>query len=153
METTVGRQQTRPVKPLIAVGIIALVLLAAAFIFRPARPGTATSGRVTIVEPRDGATVSSPVRVKMAADNFKVEPAGPVAAGRGHLHIMVDTECVPAGQVIPKDDKHLHYGKGQTEAELKLAPGPHRLCLQAANGAHVALGGEGMQQTIAITVK
>ena len=43
--------------------------------------------KVTFVEPKNGATVSSPVTVKMAAENFTVEPAGEVKAGAGHLHI------------------------------------------------------------------
>jgi hypothetical protein len=66
---------------------------------------------------------------------------------------MVDTDCLAAGQVVPKDDTHLHYGKGQLEAELALPPGLHTLCLQAADGAHIALAGEGMTQRITITVK
>jgi hypothetical protein len=65
---------------------------------------------------------------------------------------MVDTDCVAAGQGVPKDETHLHYGQGQLEAELELAPGPHTLCLQAADGLHVALPGAGMTQMIAITV-
>jgi hypothetical protein len=153
METTMARQGGGAAKPLIALGIIALIVLGSALVFRATRSGTTTNGRVSITEPLDGATVASPVRVKMAAENFKVEPAGPVAAGHGHLHILVDTPCVAAGQVIPKDDKHLHYGKGQTETELKLTPGKHTLCLQAANGAHVALDGAGLRQTITVTAK
>jgi hypothetical protein len=51
------------------------------------------------------------------------------------------------------DDTHLHFGHGQLEAELELAPGAHTLCLQAADGAHVALAGAGMTQEIAVTVE
>jgi hypothetical protein len=39
------------------------------------------------------------------------------------------------------------------EAELALAPGKHTLCLQAADGNHVALDGAGMIHTIALTVE
>ena len=109
--------------------------------------------KVTFVDLRNGATVSSPVVVKMAAENFTVEPAGEVKAGAGHLHITVDGECTPAGQVVTKDDAHLHYGKGQVEATLDLSAGPHTLCLQAGDGAHIALPGAGMTQKINITVK
>ena len=109
--------------------------------------------KVTFVDLKNGATVSSPVVVKMAAENFTVEPAGEVKAGAGHLHITVDGECTPVGQVVTKDDTHLHYGKGQVEATLDLAAGPHTLCLQAGDGAHIALPGAGMTQKINITVK
>jgi hypothetical protein len=114
---------------------------------------SAPAATVAFVEPQSGATVSSPVLVKMAAENFTVEPAGEVKAGAGHLHIIVDQDCVAAGQVITKDDVHLHYGQGQLEAQLELTPGQHTLCLQAADGAHVALAGAGMTQKITVTVK
>jgi hypothetical protein len=113
-----------------------------------------TTPRVFFTSPQDGATVSSPVQVTMAAENFVVEPASDaVVEGHGHLHIMVDTGCIEPGQGIPKDETHLHYGQGQLEAALDLTPGEHTLCLQAADGLHVALAGEGMTQMIRVTVE
>lgn len=116
--------------------------------------GGSSEPSVRFSEPREGASVSSPVRVVMAAENFTVEPAGDGAIhdGAGHLHIMVDTPCVEAGQTIPKDETHLHFGDGRTETELDLSSGMHTLCLQAADGAHTALPGEGMTHTISVTV-
>lgn len=113
----------------------------------------AGQARVFFTSPSDGATVTSPVKVAMGAENFVIEPAGKVKAGAGHLHIMVDTDCVAAGEVVPADAAHLHYGKGQLEAELALLPGTHTLCLQAADGAHIALVGAGMTQKITLSVK
>ncbi len=111
------------------------------------------TSRVFFTAPTDQAVVSSPVKVAMGAEGFIIEPAGAIKAGAGHLHIMVDTDCVAVGTLVPKDATHLHYGKGQMEAEIALSPGPHTLCLQAADGAHIALAGHGMTQKIAITVK
>ena len=113
----------------------------------------ATQPRVFFTSPSNGATVTSPVKITMDAANFIVEPAGAVRPGAGHLHIMVDTDAIPVGQVVPKDEKHNHYGQGQKEAELTLSPGTHTLLLQGTDGAHVALAGEGMTQKITITVK
>lgn len=134
------------------VGMVLLGLVVAACASTQAA-STEGAGRVFFTSPESGATVSAPVNVTMGADGFTVEPAGEVNAGRGHLHIMVDTDCVAAGQVVPSDAQHLHFGKAQMEAELDLAPGPHTLCLQAADGAHVALAGDGMSDTITVTVK
>jgi hypothetical protein len=142
---SVFRRMTRPRLALIAVLLPLVFVLASC--------ATSATPRVSFVEPKDGATVSSPLHAKMAAENFTVEPAGAVSSGHGHLHIMVDTDCVPTGQAIPKDDAHQHYGQGQTEADLQLAPGTHTLCLQAADGAHVALEGEGLRNKITVTVK
>lgn len=113
---------------------------------------SAQEPRVRISSPDSGDSVASPIHVVMEAENFAVEAAGEIHEGAGHLHIMVDTDCLPAGEVVPKDDTHLHFGDGSTEADLELAPGEHTLCLQAADGAHFALPGAGMTHTIQVTV-
>jgi hypothetical protein len=109
--------------------------------------------RVSFASPQSGAAVSSPIHIVMEAEDFTVEKAGEINEGSGHLHIMVDAPCMPAGEIVPKDDNHLHYGDGSTEATLELAPGEHTLCLQAADGAHTALPGSGMTQTITVNVR
>jgi hypothetical protein len=109
--------------------------------------------RVFFVSPADGESVTSPVHVTMGAENFIIEPAGVRNPGAGHLHIIVDAECIKPNQDIPKDETHLHFPNGELEADLDLAPGTHTLCLQAGDGYHTALFGEGMTQTITITVE
>jgi hypothetical protein len=109
-----------------------------------------SKANVRFTQPQNNATVSSPVTVKMEAEGITIEPAGAVHEGAGHFHIMVDTPCVPPGQIIPQDDSHKHYGKAQTEATLELAPGQHTLCLQMADGVHRALP---LTETITITVR
>lgn len=115
--------------------------------------GSNAEWRVFFTNLNDGDTVDSPVTVQWGAENFTIEPAGEVKEGAGHLHIMVDVDCVAAGQIVPADDNHLHYGKAQTEATLELTPGEHTLCLQAADGAHAALAGDGATQIVRITVR
>ncbi|MGQ0743381.1 MAG: DUF4399 domain-containing protein [Acidimicrobiales bacterium] len=99
-----------------------------------------SAGTVAITSPLDGAEVSNPVTVSMTSSGFTIEPAGAVKADAGHFHLMVDVGCVPAGDVIPLETPgYNHYGKAQTEATLTLAPGEHKLCLQAGDGVHTAL--------------
>ena len=74
----------------------------------------------------------------MAADGVAIEPAGEVRAGAGHFHVIADAGCVDAGQGVPKDADHLHFGKGQTDGDIYLTAGEHTLCLQIGDGAHVA---------------
>ena len=97
------------------------------------------SPSVAFVAPANDAQVTSPVTVQLAAYNFTVEPAGAVHPNAGHLHVMIDVPCLAPGEVIPKDAQHVHLGQGQLETQLTLAPGPHTLCLQAADGEHHAL--------------
>ncbi|MEZ4710830.1 MAG: DUF4399 domain-containing protein [Caldilineaceae bacterium] len=107
---------------------------------------------VHFVIPRDGAVTPAQVDVVMAAAGLVVEPAGAVAEGAGHFHILVDTDFVEPGAVIPKDEQHLHFGSGQLTTTLELAPGEHTLRLQFADGAHTALEGEQYRDTINVTV-
>ena len=93
--------------------ILALLLSACAPVRPAAQPAAAP--RVYFAELQDGATVTAPVKVVMAADGFVVEPASEtVIEGHGHLHIMVDTDCVAAGQGVPKDETHLHFRQRPT---------------------------------------
>ena len=76
-------------------------LLSALALAACAAPPRADTPRVFFSAPADGSTVSSPLRVTMGAENFTIEPAGEVKAGAGHLHIMVDTDCVADGRSSP----------------------------------------------------
>jgi hypothetical protein len=97
--------------------------------------------------------VKSPLKVVMGVKNIKVDSAGFVVPGEGHHHILIDAgDSVAAGQVIPKDAQHLHFGKGQTTATIDLPRGKHRLTLQFADGIHRSYGSR-LSSTIEITVK
>ncbi len=108
---------------------------------------------VRFAAPSDGATVSPTLTVAMTATELTVEPAGEINLGAGHFHILIDTDFVPAGEVIITDAQHLHFGKGQYTTTLALEPGEHLLRLQFANGAHIALDGPAYQDTITVTVE
>jgi hypothetical protein len=47
----------------------------------------------------------------------------------GHHHLLIDTDLPPLNEPIPNDFNHLHFGAGQTEAQVTLKPGPHTLQL------------------------
>lgn len=104
---------------------------------------------VSILSPEDGARVESPFLVVAEADSFTIEAVGEVREDAGHLHVMVDTGCVAAGETIPEDGGHVHLGDGSEETELDLPAGEHTLCLQAGDGEHRALD---LTDEITITV-
>jgi Domain of unknown function (DUF4399) len=114
--------------------------------------GVAHAASVSFVEPKDGATVSNPVHVVFGVDGMKIAPAGTMTEGTGHHHLIIDGQPLPKGQVIPANDKSLHFGKGQTETDLTLPPGDHTLTLDFGDGAHRSYGPE-MSKTITIHVK
>ncbi len=107
--------------------------------------------RVYFIAPEDGAEVQSPVNIQMGIEGMEVEPAGELAKDKGHHHILINHDANPKGAVVAADSTHIHFGKGQTETELELAPGNYKLTLQFADGFHRSYGPK-MSQSINITV-
>ncbi len=107
---------------------------------------------VALLEPADGATVSSPFKVRFGVNGMAVAPAGEVAANSGHHHLLINLDALPAGESVPFTPQHMHFGKGQTEAEVTLPPGTYKLTAQFANGAHQSYGAA-MSKSIKVTVK
>jgi Domain of unknown function (DUF4399) len=105
-----------------------------------------------ILEPADGATVGTTFMVKFGIKGMKVEPAGDVVANSGHHHLLINLDSIASGESIPFTEKHMHFGKGQTEGEVKLASGIYTLTAQFANGAHQSYG-KAMSHSIKVTVK
>jgi len=102
---------------------------------------------------KNGSVVHSPFEVVMEVKDMKVEAAGTVVPGAGHHHLLIDAgDSVATGEVIPKDDHHLHFGDGQTKTKVTLPPGEHRLTLQFADGIHRSYG-QKLAATIKIVVK
>ena len=113
---------------------------------------TARAPSVSLLEPADGAAVTSPFKVRFGIQGMVVQEAGAIVAGAGHHHLLIDVGPVPAGQVVLFTPQHLHFGKGQTETDVTLPPGTYKLTAQFANGAHLSYG-PAMSQTITVTVK
>lgn len=119
----------------------------------PELPAVPAGAKVFFKNIADGAVVSSPLKIEMGIENIKVDTAGPVIPGVGHHHLLVDAgDSIITGTVIPMDSAHIHFGRGQTETEVKLTPGNHRLTLQFADGLHRSYGNT-MAASITVTVK
>jgi hypothetical protein len=119
----------------------------------PDLPPVPEGAKVSFKDLKDGSTVTSPLKVFMVAEGIKVDTAGPVIAGVGHHHILIDAgDSVLTGQTVPTDSSHLHFGRAQTQTELKLKPGTHRITLQFADGLHRSYGSR-MARSITVTVK
>lgn len=111
--------------------------------------------RAFFEQPADGATVKSPVHLKFGSENYKVAavPAGTVEtarAGMGHYHVAVDSDCVPAGTAIQKAAPWVHFGTGNSEIDMQLPPGMHKLTLEVGDDLHRAV--EGLCTSITVNV-
>lgn len=102
-----------------------------------ARTPAPAGASVFIVSPKDGETVTTPVKVVFGISGMGLAPAGEKNDNAGHHHLLVDTDLANPGLPVPTDDKHLHFGKAQTEAEVALAPGTHTLQLVLGDYLHI----------------
>jgi hypothetical protein len=136
---------------LLALG--ASVLAAAAFA-QDRQPAPA-GAEVYFIAPRNGATVHSPVTVKFGLKGMGVAPAGIKFDNTGHHHLLVDTDLsdLKLDAPLPATDKVLHFGKGQTETTVTLAPGKHTLELVFADYLHMSFDPPLHSEKITITVK
>jgi hypothetical protein len=118
-------------------------------------PTTAPAdAKVYIVSPKNGDTVSSPVTVVFGlAPSLGVAPAGTKVDGTGHHHLLVDDPTVDLTLPLPMTDTVKHFGKGQTETTVTLAPGKHTLQLLFADWKHQPFNPNVASDKITVTVK
>lgn len=110
--------------------------------------------KVYIISPGDGATVGQEVTVRFGLKGMGVAPAGVSREHTGHHHLLVDVRQLPAaGQPIPNDAQHLHFGGGQTETTITLKPGTHTLQLELGDANHVPFDPPLVSKRITIHVK
>ncbi len=119
----------------------------------PAMPAIPADAKVVFSNLKDNATITSPFKLQMGTEVIKIDTAGPVVAGSGHHHLLINAgDSIPTGEIVPKDSAHIHFGKGQKEYELNLSPGKYRLTLQMADGLHRSYGGK-LASSVTVTVK
>ncbi|MEQ8232178.1 MAG: DUF4399 domain-containing protein [Gammaproteobacteria bacterium] len=105
------------------------------------------------IAPMNGAQLTSPVRVQFGLRGMGVAPAGVEMPDTGHHHLLVNADPLPdLAQPLPSSDSVRHFGKGQTETELELAPGTYTLQLVLGDARHVPFDPPLMSGTITITV-
>ena len=109
--------------------------------------------RLYFVSPQNGDEISGPVTVRFGLSGMGVAPAGVNLEKTGHHHLIIDAELPDLDQPIPADDHYRHFGGGQTEVTLDLAPGQHTLQLLLGDFSHVPHNPPVKSERITITVK
>ena len=117
--------------------------------------GGHVGGRVFFVSPKNGDTIKAGHRAEFGSEMFTIAavPQGEVTEvrpGTGHYHLGFDTDCLPAGTVIPKADPWQHFGTGSNRTEINLPPGQHKLTLQIGDDKHATM--TDLCETITVTV-
>lgn len=145
-----------------ALALVAMVALGGTASAEQHLAWEATEGAsVYFINLEDGATVSAPVLVQMGVRGMGVAPAGTEREGTGHHHLLIDRAPMgegPDGEAewsygLVADDNHVHFGGGQTETMLDLAPGEHTLQMVLGDMNHVPFGPQMVSERITIVVE
>jgi hypothetical protein len=131
-------------QPALGVALFAAAFSAAC---REAEPEGESSAKgenapaAVIVAPQDGDEVTGPnLTIALAAEHITLRPAGVDEPNSGHLHLFIDRDPTPAGQVIPNEPGIVHLGQAQTEHLLEnLEPGEHVVIAVLADYLHVRI--------------
>jgi hypothetical protein len=122
-----------------------------------AKAARAKKVRVWFAEPKNGATVTSPVHMKFMSQGIDIAavPPGDVKEarpGKAHYHVGIDQDCLPPGKNIVKGTPSwVHFGDGKSEFDSQLTPGRHKLALQLGDDLHNTM--PGACQVITVNVK
>ena len=115
---------------------------------------SADNTKLYFISPADGAELTSPITVKFGLAGMGVAPAGIDKKNTGHHHLLIDLDSLPNMSLpLPNDSQHKHFGGGQTEVNLELAPGKHTLQLLLGDMNHMPHTPAVLSTKITITVK
>lgn len=147
----------RDIRLNLIVGVSAVFAMMAQSAFaqerqRPRSPAPAAA-KVSFIELRDNARVPGKLLVRFAVTGMEIAPANTRRRNAGHHHLLIDTGLPAMGQPIPSDFNHLHFGGGQSEAEILLSPGRHTLQLLFADHDHVPHDPPVMSEKITVEVE
>ena len=123
-------------------------------------PEPADAGpRVFFVSPEEGGTypADSPVAFEFGIDNYQLgavpEDVSQPRPGIGHHHLGLDTDCLAAGEEIPRGDPTwVHFGDATSTIEMMLEPGEHTFVLQLGDDEHVTQAADGLCASVTIQV-
>jgi hypothetical protein len=121
---------------------------------------SAKDAKVYFINIANGDMVKSPVKVQFGLSGMGVAPAGTEKENTGHHHVLIDRPALGKGEDgaeefnanIISDEKHVHFGKGQTETTLELPPGQHTLQMVLGDKDHIPHNPPVTSEVITITV-
>jgi len=124
---------------------VAILLFGFSTVIQAGETKSAPGAKVYFLNLKDGTKVKSPFKVVFGLAGMGVAPAGTEKKMTGHHHLFIDRPILGKGedgaeelvQNIPGDENHRHFGGGQTEIELELAPGKHTLQLVLGDKDHI----------------
>jgi hypothetical protein len=139
------------------LGLIVLMLVGGFGALAGAQKASAKKIRVFFIEPKNNATVTSPVHMKFGSEGIEIAAVPPgdittIRPGKAHYHVGIDQDCLPTGKNIVKGTPSwVHFGDGKDVFDSQLTPGKHKLALQLGDDLHNTIAGA--CQVITVNVK
>jgi len=139
------------------VTVVGFGVLVSAQAKKAATPAKAKKVRVFFIEPKNNATLSSPIHMKFGSSGIEISPvpAGDpkeTRPGVAHYHVGIDQNCLPPGKNIVKGTPSwVHFGDGKDVFDSQMSPGKHKLALQLGDDLHNTM--PGACQVITVNVK
>src|SRR3954462_15715844 len=103
------------------LGLLVVVLIAGvgAIVGAQEKKAAAKKARVFFVEPKNNASVTSPVHMKFGSEGIEIAAVQPgdvttTRPGKAHYHVGIDQDCLPPGKNIVKGTPSwVHFGDGK----------------------------------------
>lgn len=114
-----------------------------------------TDARAYFITPSDGESITGPVTIRFGLEGMGVAPAGVERESTGHHHLLIDITdetMPPLDRPLPASEQVVHFGGGQTEVTLDLAPGSHTFQLLLGDHRHVPHDPPVLSERITIVV-
>ena len=112
----------------------------------------AFSEKVYFINLQNGDVLKSPFLVQFGLAGKGIAPAGVYVQNTGHHHLLINVDEIDYSSPIPSTSQHLHFGLGQTETNLDLPPGKHKLQLILGDKHHVPHQPPLVSEIIEVTV-
>ena len=138
------------------LSLLTIALLSTIAVARAGETPAPADAKVYFINLKDGDTVTSPVTIRFGLSGMGIAPAGTEAPNTGHHHLFIDAaplEGDALNEAIPMDEHHMHFGKGQTEANVTLSKGSHTLQLVLGDWSHIPHKPAVMSDRITVNVE
>ena len=108
------------------------------FVVHPWVVPSSRSAETYFTNLKDGATLETPFVARFGLSMRGLVPAGKTAGRAGHHHLLIN-QALPLDfkKPLPFTDQYIHFGKGQMEMVVNLAPGTYDLRLLLADQGHI----------------
>lgn len=116
-----------------------LIIVCFAFLFGPLSSWAhkvSNTASTTIIAPKQGAKVKSPVLLKFQTKGFKIGPAGKDIHRSGHYHLLINQDLNDWQEALPKSSYYTSLEQGQSQLRLTLKPGKYRFQVVVADEEH-----------------